>query len=261
MGVQTDLSIRGGSFEQVALWVDGIRWSAPHTGHHLLNLPLDPEDIQRIRIVRGGSGALGSGGMTGGVIINTEPDNSNGAEASFEAGSYGWNRSRFRIDWGKTSFRHRFSISRAATTGYRANTDMVMQRFRYAGKTVNDLGTWNIRAGHLSSAFGAQDFYTANFPQQFEQVGPVAGPSDLETNVRKDLGHREAGRAPPEPQRPLRAVPRRRGRILREDANGQRHPHVRRRCSPSWYQGANQHRSATFGRARSLRQPLPPSRG
>ena len=28
-GAQTDLSIRGGTFEQVALWVDGIRWSAP----------------------------------------------------------------------------------------------------------------------------------------------------------------------------------------------------------------------------------------
>ena len=58
-GAQTDLSIRGGSFEQVALWVDGIRWSAPHTAHHLLNLPIDPEDIQRVQVVRGGSGALG----------------------------------------------------------------------------------------------------------------------------------------------------------------------------------------------------------
>ena len=34
-----------GTFNQTALWVDGIRWSAPHTDHHLLNLPLDPEDI------------------------------------------------------------------------------------------------------------------------------------------------------------------------------------------------------------------------
>jgi vitamin B12 transporter len=242
MGVQTDLSIRGGSFEQVALWVDGIRWSAPHTGHHLLNLPLDPEDIQRIRIVRGGSGALGSGGMTGGVIINTEPDNSNGAEASFEAGSYGWNRSRFRIDWGKTSFRHRFSISRAATTGYRANTDMVMQRFRYAGKTVNDLGTWNIRAGHLSSAFGAQDFYTANFPQQFEQVGLWQG--QLTWNRSEGPWHWEAGVHYRNHQD--------RFELFREgdeyyavdtsgtlmSANGP---------APSWYQGANQHRSATLG--------------
>ena len=50
-GTQTDLSIRGGSFEQVALWVDGIRWmlvgagrgqSTPHTRRTLLRLRSNP---------------------------------------------------------------------------------------------------------------------------------------------------------------------------------------------------------------------------
>ena len=41
----------------------------------------------------------------------------------------------------------------------------------YAGRTVTDNGTFNLRIGGMASAFGAQDFYTANFPQQFEQVG------------------------------------------------------------------------------------------
>ena len=38
LGVQSDLSIRGGTFEQAALYVDGIRWSAPQTAHHLMML-------------------------------------------------------------------------------------------------------------------------------------------------------------------------------------------------------------------------------
>ena len=83
-GVQTDLSIRGGSFEQVALWVDGIRWSAPHTAHHLLNLPIDPEDIQRVQVVRGGSGALGSGGVTGGIVLHTGPGEADETQVSVE---------------------------------------------------------------------------------------------------------------------------------------------------------------------------------
>ena len=81
-GAQTDLSIRGGTFEQVALWVDGVRWSAPHTGHHLLNLPIDPEDIQQIRVIRGGGGSLGSGGMTGGIMLHAGPGFENGTRFS-----------------------------------------------------------------------------------------------------------------------------------------------------------------------------------
>ena len=42
VGITTDLSVRGGTFEQTALWVDGVRWSAPQTGHHLMDLPVDP---------------------------------------------------------------------------------------------------------------------------------------------------------------------------------------------------------------------------
>lgn len=171
-GVQTDLSIRGGSFEQVALWVDGIRWSAPHTAHHLLNLPMDPEDIRSIQVVRGGSGALGSGGVTGGVILHTGPGNTDGTTVAVEGGSYGWNRIRARHDWSGAGdrTRRRISISRAETAGYRDNTDMSLLRVRYADRTDTEHGIFNFQAGGMVSAFGAQDFYTASFPQQFEQV-------------------------------------------------------------------------------------------
>jgi len=242
LGVQTDLSIRGGSFEQVALWVDGIRWSAPHTGHHLLNLPIDPEDIERLQVVRGGSGTLGSGGVTGGVIVHTGPGTTDAVEAGFETGAFGWNRSRIRIDWGEDKMRHRVSVSRAATTGYRENTDMTMQRFRYAGEAVNDLGTWNLSAGHLRSAFGAQDFYTANFPQQFEEVGLWQG----QLTWRRDNG----------PWRWEGGVHYRdhqdRFELFRE-GEGYYTPDSSgvltsgEGAVPTWYQGANQHRSSTAG--------------
>ena len=183
-GAQTDLSIRGGTFEQVALWVDGIRWSAPHTAHHLLNLPIDPEDIQQVQVVRGGSGALGSGGVTGGIVLHTGPGDTNGTEVSVEGGSYGWSRIRARHDWGQDQTRHRISLSRAATDGYQDNTDLAMTRWRYAGRKVTENGTFNLQAGGMSSAFGAQDFYTASFPQQFEQVGLWQGQLTWQHEVR-----------------------------------------------------------------------------
>ena len=241
-GAQTDLSIRGGSFEQVALWVDGIRWSAPHTGHHLLNLPIDPEDIQRVQVVRGGSGALGSGGVTGGIVLHTGPGNTDETAVSVEAGSYGWNRVRARHDWGEDQNRHRISISRAATDGFRDNTDLTLTRLRYAGRTITDRGTFYLHAGTMSAAFGAQDFYTANFPQQFEEVGLWQAQLTWDHEignwaVNAGLHHRSHSD---------------RFELFREgegyyieDANGvltsDNGP------VPIWYQGANQHRSAVSG--------------
>lgn len=241
-GTQTDLSIRGGSFEQVALWVDGIRWSAPHTAHHLLNLPIDPEDIQRVQVVRGGSGALGSGGVTGGIVLHTGPGDADETAISVEAGSYGWNRVRVRHDWGEDQTRHRISISRAATDGFRDNTDLSMTRARYAGRTVTDNGTFNLRIGGMASAFGAQDFYTANFPQQFEQVGLWQGQLTWQHELRGwDV---EAGVHHRNHSDRFELFREGEGYYV-EDADGiltsDNGP------VPGWYQGANQHVSAVSG--------------
>ena len=245
-GAQTDLSIRGGSFEQVALWIDGIRWSAPHTAHHLLNLPIDPEDIQRIQVVRGGGGALGSGGVTGGVILQARPGTEDGMQIGAEGGSYGWNRLRLSKDWGKGAFRHRISASRASSSGYRDNTDLLMQRLRYSGQAVTDWGILNMSLGHLSSAFGAQDFYTANFPQQFETVGLWQGQitwtqTSGDWTYEAGLHHRN--------HRDRFELFREGEGYYTEDASGQLTS--ANGDAPSWYQGANQHRSSTSG-ARGL---------
>ena len=249
-GAQTDLSLRGGTFEQVALWVDGMRWSAPHTGHHLLNLPIDPEDINRLRVVRGGSGSLGSGGVTGGIIIDAGPAETNGVEASIESGSFGWTRARLRADWGTESVRHRISVSRATTQGFRENTDLLMHRLRYAGRVTNDWGTWNLRLGRLGSAFGAQDFYTANFPRQYEEVGLWQGQltwaktmgnwllnAGLQWRQHRDrfeLFREGDGFYTPDST----------GFLVSDDGP-----------APSWYQGANLHRSTTRGMRISSRRP------
>ena len=45
-GVQGDISIRGGTFDQVLVLVDGIPLSDPQTGHHLMNIPV-PLDRKR----------------------------------------------------------------------------------------------------------------------------------------------------------------------------------------------------------------------
>lgn len=250
LGTQTDLSIRGGTFEQVALWVDGVRWSAPHTGHHLLNLPIDPEDITLLRVVRGGSGTLGSGGVTGGVIVETGPGKEDGQEASVEMGSHGWSRIRARLDWSQKQSRHRISLSRSATSGFRPNTDLQLQRIRYAGSWDRAWGALDLRLGAMASAFGAQDFYTANFPEQFESVGLLQGQLTWKSNagnwaMSAGLQHRHH---------------RDRFELFRE-GEGYHVPDSAGVLTsdtgpvPSWYAGPNLHRSTTSGVRFSARRP------
>ena len=52
-GVQGDVSIRGGSFEETLIMIDGVSVNDPQTGHHNLNLPVTLDDIQRIEILKG----------------------------------------------------------------------------------------------------------------------------------------------------------------------------------------------------------------
>ena len=52
-GSQSDIIIRGGTFQQVLLIIDGIRLNDPLTGHFNGYIPLHPNDINRIEIIKG----------------------------------------------------------------------------------------------------------------------------------------------------------------------------------------------------------------
>ena len=183
-GIQTDLSVRGGTFNQTALWVDGIRWSAPHTDHHLLNVPLDPEDITRVEVLRGGaSSALGTGAMTGAVALTAGPSFQDGTTVIAETGTNNWARAKVTTDFGtergaSNVRRHRISASHATTDGTLGagtNTDADMTRMRYSGLLSGKWGSLRTSLGYADKAFGALNFYTASFPNQFEKTRTIQG--------------------------------------------------------------------------------------
>jgi len=181
VGVQADLSVRGGTFEQTALWVDGVRWSAPHTGHHLMDLPIDPEDISRIEVFRGGaSSALGTGAMTGAVALTAGPAAKDGTLVVAESGQNGWLRAKVTTDFGTdlsnatgTVARHRIAVSQTGTNGTLGkgtNTDASILRARYSGWLGGDWGSLRTSVGYAGKAFGALNFYTSAFPYQYEET-------------------------------------------------------------------------------------------
>ncbi len=68
MGSQSDLIMRGGTFQQVLILIDGMRINEPNTGHFNTYIPIAPGEIERIEILKGSASALYGSEAVGGVI-------------------------------------------------------------------------------------------------------------------------------------------------------------------------------------------------
>ena len=75
-GTQGDISIRGSSFQQSLVLLDGVRLNDPQTAHHNLDLPLTVYDIDRVDVLSGPySSIYGPDAYAGAVNLVTErPD-------------------------------------------------------------------------------------------------------------------------------------------------------------------------------------------
>ncbi|MFN8356962.1 MAG: TonB-dependent receptor [Spirosomataceae bacterium] len=67
-GAQADVTMRGSTFNQVLILLDGIRLNDPLTGHFNGYLPITPAEIEQIEIIRGAGSALYGPDAVGGVI-------------------------------------------------------------------------------------------------------------------------------------------------------------------------------------------------
>ena len=73
IGAQTDISIRGGTSEQIILLLNGINICDPQTGHNAMDLPVDLNDIVRIEVLEGPAGRIyGTSSLVGAINVVTK---------------------------------------------------------------------------------------------------------------------------------------------------------------------------------------------
>lgn len=167
-GLQADISVRGGSFEQTLILLNGVKINDPQSGHHNFNLPLNLDAVERIEILRGaGARIYGHNAFAGAINIITKPEDQSQAQLGIIMGSYNYLNTHANISLPLKSYKQNLYLSRQSSSGYINNTDFVNHQLFYQAKTSSDI---EIYAGFQDKAFGANSFYSSLFPWQWEHT-------------------------------------------------------------------------------------------
>lgn len=173
-GVQSDFSLRGSTFSQVLVLVDGMRINDPLTAHFNGYIPVAPAEIQKIEVLRGPAAAQYGADAVGGVInIITKTFSATGSRdvtsANAEIG-YGQND----LKLAKAGFFSQAGSSRLgiggmwhASPGQQLTSDY-KNRFSIGnisasgGVKLNERWDIALRSGFDYRDFNARYFYTAS---------------------------------------------------------------------------------------------------
>lgn len=171
-GMQADLYIRGGSFDQTLLLIDGIKVDDPQTGHHTLNLALPIEVIERIEIIKGPAARIfGQNAFSGAVNIVTKNAPKDALVTKFQAGSYDQFIAEATGSLNLENSSHIVHFSKNFSNGYRENTDFDNQNLFVKSQFNKNKLPINFIATHSERKFGANGFYgIPTATQQYEET-------------------------------------------------------------------------------------------
>lgn len=159
-GIQTDLSIRGSSFGQTLVLLDGLRMNDAQTGHHNLDLPFPVGAISRIEVLNGSGSTVYGSDAVGGVVnfITGEPK---ACELRLRAGfgNFGINEQDVRATASLGSISEQFAASRIFSTGFAPDRDF--RSFAVSSETWHH-SRWGLGRFIIAGSdrpFGADQFY------------------------------------------------------------------------------------------------------
>ena len=190
-GVQGDLSIRGSSFGQTLVLVNGLRLNDAQTAHNNLDLPFPFEAVQRIEVLEGSGSTLYGSDALGGVVnfITAAP---NVSEVRFGAagGSFGTNEQNGSLAYVGTKFSEQGTFARELSTGFMPDRDYRSLALGSQTEFQSGLGHTDVLLGLSDRPFGAAQFY-GNYPSWERTKGWFAGArQELGEKTEVDFGFR-----------------------------------------------------------------------
>ena len=181
--IQGDLSIRGSTYAQTLVLIDGMRMNDVQTGHHNMNLPLPMESLERIEVLKGSGSAFYGSDAVGGVVnfITKKPEVSE-FRLRTGVGNWGRNQQRGSLALVRGSFAEQITFFRDFSTGFMENRDYRNLSLTSRTEFLTPIGGTRVFLAHADRPFGAEQYY-GNFNSWERTKAWVAA-------ARQDLGER-----------------------------------------------------------------------
>ena len=168
IGTQTDISVRGGTSEQIIILLNGINICDPQTGHNVMDLPTDLSEIIRIEVLEGPAGRIyGTSSLVGAINIVTRPAAETSTDFTLEGGSYGYAKASGRTNLKAGRWNNQMSASYSRSDGYSRsqagslNTDFNATKAFYQGSYEDpDVNVyWHL--GFADKGWGSSTFFAS----------------------------------------------------------------------------------------------------
>ncbi len=165
-GVQADAGLRGATFEQVAVLVNGVRVNDPQTGHFHLDLPYPLEAVERVTVLLGPGSAVHGPDAFGGVIDITVGAPA-AAKGHLRLGEYALRKGSAAAPLGGGGW---VAASRVTSRGFRPDTEFALSRAAVGWRGAVGGFDLFLDAAAEGKEFGAWAFYSRRFPNEQERT-------------------------------------------------------------------------------------------
>ena len=184
-GIQTDISIDGGTFDQVTLLLNGIDIGNPQTGHLSADFPVSISDIERIEVLEGAASRVYGGQSFGGAInIVTRHERAKSFDLAGKGGSFGTAESEARVSLTNGKISNRISGGGGRSDGGTLNSSWKKGQLFYQGDFEDKALRLDWQFGFTKKSYGANTFYSANYPDQYERNQRLMTSVSAETKGR-----------------------------------------------------------------------------
>jgi len=159
-GGQTDIVLRGGSFAQTLVLLNGFRINDSQSAHHNLDLPLPLEAMDSVQVLAGAGSTLHGVDALSGVVdfLTSAPDHASlrlrAAEGSFQSNEESLLAGAVRRRWSG-----RLTGSRNFSEGFMTDRDYRNEDASAESWTGTRLGLTNLMIAASDRSFGANQFY------------------------------------------------------------------------------------------------------
>lgn len=187
-GYPADISIRGTSFEQTLILLDGFRVNDSQAAHNNLDLPVPLAAMSNIEVLHGAGSTLYGADALGGVadFVTARPAQTS-LWISGGGGSFGENQQTFVGNYIRDKFAEQLAGHREFSSGFMYDRDFRNESLSSETWLTTPLGTTDILLAGSDTPFGANNFY-GNYPSWERTKGWFAS-ARQSLGAKTDVGY------------------------------------------------------------------------